>query len=183
MTSLVSPARGRGFRPSAEFSRPRLMIVPKLGARAPRIPFAILVVTVLAVGLVGLLLLNTALQSGAYRVTELKQTTSSLAIKQQNLRIKVASLRQPQRLAQQAKRLGMVRNDSPAFLSLSTGAVVGKAVPGLATNKVDVGRTGAPDPIQTGKQLPFRSGQQASGATPAERHRAAPDVGRQRARR
>ncbi len=171
MSSLVSTPRARTARPVTSRTRPRLTIVPKVANRAPRIPFVLLVVSVLAAGLIGLLLLNTALQSGAYQVTDLRQTSSSLAVQQQNLRTKVASLQQPQRLAEKARQLGMVQNDSPAFLSLSTGAIVGKAVPAVATNKVDVGRTVAADPVQVGKTAPAVPGQLVSGSTLPERHR------------
>ncbi|MDQ3484866.1 MAG: hypothetical protein M3445_05580 [Actinomycetota bacterium] len=145
--------------------------MPKVVSRAPRIPFVLLVVSVLAAGLIGLLLLNTALQGGAYQITDLRQTSSSLAVEQQNLRTKVAALQQPQALAEKAQRLGMVRNDSPAFLSLSTGAIVGTAAPGVAANKVDVGRIVAPNPVPMGKVTPVVPGQLVSGSTLPELHR------------
>lgn len=170
MSSPSNPARARGLRPLPTLSRPRLTIVPKVSPHAPRIPFVLLVVTVLATGLIGLLLLNTALQSGAYRVTDLRQTSAGLTVQQQNLRIRVAELQQPQRLAEQAQRLGMVQNDSPAFLSLSTGAIVGRAVPGVANNKVDVGRSSGANPVPAGKVSPVIPGHLASGYTPPERH-------------
>ena len=94
-----------------------------------------------------------------------------MAVEQQNLRTKVAALQQPQALAEKAQRLGMVRNDSPAFLSLSTGAIVGTAAPGLAANKVDVGRIVAPNPVPVGKMAPVVPGQLVSGSTRPERHR------------
>ncbi len=171
MSSPLNQARVRAFRPIASLPRPRLMIVPKIATRVPRIPFVLLVVTVLAAGLIGLLLLNTALQSGAYQVTDLRQTSSSLSIEQQNLRTKVADLQQPQRLADKAQRLGMVQSDSPVFLSLSTGAIIGKAVPAVATNRPDVGRTVSASPVRVGKVVALISGQHASGYTAAERHR------------
>ncbi len=170
MSSLLNQARERALRPMAGQSRPRLTVVPKVAARAPRIPFVLLVVTVLAAGLVGLLLLNTTLQSGAYQVTALQQTAKSLSVKKQNLQTRVAELQQPQRLANQARRLGMVQNDSPAFLSLSTGVIIGKAVPGVATNKVDVGGSVPTVAVSGGKiALPVFL-QQVSGSAPAERH-------------
>ncbi len=166
-------ARARAFRPMAHLPRPRLTIVPKIARRAPRIPFVLLVVTVLAVGLVGLLLLNTALQRGAYELTDLKQTSAGLTNKQQNLQMQVADLQQPQRLAEKAVRLGMVQNDSPAFLSLSTGAVVGMAVPGAPAKKVDIGHTAVTTAGQAAKVTPLVAGEHATASISAERHQGA----------
>ena len=96
----------------------------------PRIPFALMVVTVLAAGLVGLLVLNTSLQRGAYAVTDLQDRSANLTPQQQDLETEVAALEAPQRISERAVRLGMVAGDSPAFLSLKTGKVVGRAAPG-----------------------------------------------------
>lgn len=170
MSSPMTTARARVFRPVTSLKRPRLTIVPKVSTHTPRVPFVLLVVSVLAGGLVGLLLLNTALQSGAYQVTGLRQTSASLTVQQQSLRTRVAELQQPQRLAERAQRLGMVQNDSPAFLSLSTGAIVGSAVPAFAANKVDVGPVVAANASRVGKTTPAIAGQLASGFTLPERH-------------
>ena len=67
MSTFLGQARARALRPVAALPRPRLTIVPRVAARAPRVPFVLLVVTILISGLVGLLLLNTSLQRGAYR--------------------------------------------------------------------------------------------------------------------
>ncbi len=164
MSTVSSQVRARALRPSP-LPRPRLTIVPKVAGHAPRIPFVLLVVTVLGAGLVGLLLLNTALQRGAYVVTDLKGQAAQLALQQQNLHVEVADLNQPQMLATRALRLGMVRNDSPAFLSLSSGKVIGAAVPGLATNRVDVGTRVARMGTQGGKISPQTAGAHITGRT------------------
>ena len=138
MSSFLTTARARALRPNISLSRPRLTIVPKVAARAPRVPFVLLVVTVLTGGLIGLLLLNTALQRGAYAVTDLRERSADLALRQQHLGLQVAELQQPQRLAEQAVALGMVRNDNPAFLSLPSGAIVGTPMPAVAENQVSI---------------------------------------------
>lgn len=164
MSTVSSQLRIKALGPTP-LSRPRLTIVPKVAAHAPRIPFVLLVVTVLTAGLVGLLLLNTALQRGAYEVTDLKAESAQLALKRQDLQVQVADLRRPQNLATRALRLGMVRNDSPAFLSLSTGEVIGAAVPGASGNRVDVGAGGEPVVTQVGKIPPMTAGMQVTGTT------------------
>ncbi|MEP6666930.1 MAG: hypothetical protein ABJA81_10820 [Nocardioidaceae bacterium] len=165
MSSFLSQARARSLRPTVHLPRPRLTIVPKVAARAPRIPFVFLVVTVLAGGLVGLLLLNTALQRGAYAVTDLQRTSASLNLRQQNLEIEVASLQSPQRISERALRLGMVQNDSPAFLSLSTGKVIGVPVAGVAGNRPHIGVTAFSRHNHQTKIAPFVAGQGNSETT------------------
>ncbi len=171
MSSLLSTARARSLRP-APLPRPRLTIVPKVAARTPRIPFVLLVVSVLGLGLVGLLLLNTGLQRGAYEVTDLRQTSADLTLRQQNLRVQVADLQQPQNLAERALRLGMVRNDSPAFLSIETGKIVGAAAPGVAINKVDLGTSAVTSDPSAGKVPPELAGEHLSGVAALVQHKA-----------
>jgi hypothetical protein len=138
MSGFLSQARARALRPGASLPRPRLTVVSQMAPRAPRVPFVVLVISLLVGGLVGLLLLNTSLQRGAYAATALRQTSSDLTIKQQQLEVKVAALQEPQRIAQEAQRLGMVQNDSPAFIKLSTGQIVGTPTAGKRANQVDV---------------------------------------------
>ena len=146
MSTFLDHARARALRPGLTLPRPRLTIVPKVAARAPRMPFAVLVITVLAGGLIGLLLLNTALQRGAYTVTSLQDTSDALALRQQNLESEVSALQAPQRISQRALRLGMVANDSPAFLSLETGKVIGVPVVGTRAHRPSIG----PAPARSG---------------------------------
>lgn len=124
----------------------RLAVVPRLTARAPRVPFVALVVGLLAVGLVGLLVLNTSLQRGAYVVTDLRTSAAQLSLREQNLETQVSRLQSPARLAAVAAASGMVRGDNPAFLSLATGKVVGVPKPGRPANSVDLygGSTATP---------------------------------------
>ncbi|MEJ7630279.1 MAG: hypothetical protein WKF54_11875, partial [Nocardioidaceae bacterium] len=120
------------FGPS--LPRPRLTVVPRVASRAPRLPFLLVVVAVLAAGLVGLLLLNTSMERGAYQVTALRHESAALTVEQQSLQLQVAALQDPQEVAERALRLGMVSNPSPAFLSLATGEIGGRSAP-------DAGRT------------------------------------------
>jgi hypothetical protein len=130
VTSTRRPAAPKSFRLSVVPRRP--------GAQAPRVPFVALVVGLLAAGLVGLLVLNTSMQQGVYVATDLRNQAAQLSIREQNLQVQVAELQSPERLAAVAAASGMVRNDTPAFLSLKTGKVLGVAKPAQAGNSVEV---------------------------------------------
>jgi hypothetical protein len=113
-------------------ARPRLTVVDDRPFRAPRMPFVLFVVAMLGAGLVGLLLLNTSLQQGTFRVTELNQQAKDLRDQQEELERQVQSLEAPQNLADRALRLGMVPNPNPVFLRLSDGRVLGVPEEGKA---------------------------------------------------
>ena len=165
MSTMSNPVRGRSLLPIG-LPRPRLTIVPRMASRAPRVPFVILVVMVLGGGLIGLLLLNTALQRGAYEISDLRTRSAGLAAQQQTLEIQVADLRQPHRVAEAALGLGMVRNDSPAFMDLATGRVTGAAQPAVAANVPVLGvKPGASAPASVDKVVPLVAGTSASEAT------------------
>jgi hypothetical protein len=139
VSTSVNPSRGRVGPARAPLPRPRLTVVPRGVSRAPRLPFVLLVVSVLAAGLVGLLLLNTSMERGAYSVTALRQRSTALGIDQQALQLKVAALQDPQMVAQQALALGMVQELSPAFVRLGSGEVLGHPVPGAPGDQPDIG--------------------------------------------
>jgi len=140
--------------------------VPKVVARAaPRTPFLMLVVAVLATGLVGLLLLNTSMERGAYQVTALRNESDALSIEQQALQLRVAALQDPQEVAEKALQLGMVQNLSPAFLSLATGQVIGHSVPGAAGAQADVGTKIGPTVDRLAKIAPVVGGESNNAGT------------------
>jgi cell division protein FtsB len=90
-------------------------------------------VLTLAVGVVGLLLLNTSLQHGAFRAAALSAQATALLDRQQDLELRVAALRSPQSVAERARRLGMVANPDPVFLRLPDGRVLGRPRPAPPT--------------------------------------------------
>jgi hypothetical protein len=142
MSAFLAQARNRALRPIAGLPRPRLTVVAKAATHAPRIPFVVLVVSLLIGGLVGLLLLNTALQRGAYTTTALRDRAEALSIRQQQLEVKVDAMAEPQRLAERALALGMVADGSPGYLELSTGTIIGTPTAGKRSNRVDVSGVG-----------------------------------------
>lgn len=104
--------------------RPALRSVPVGASRAPRAPFVVLVLLVLGVGLIGLLLLNTALQQGSFALDELEAETAQLRDRQAALAEDVAARSAPDALASRARDLGMAPAEEPRFLDLNrTGSL------------------------------------------------------------
>ena len=130
MSTLMNQARTRVPRfAETAVERARLTVVPRRASRAPRVPFVTLVSLLLVGGVVGLLLFNTNLQQASFTANSLEETASALDAQEQALQMKLDNLRDPQRVAARAKRLGMVPAGSPAFLRLSDGTVLGTPAP------------------------------------------------------
>jgi hypothetical protein len=102
-----------------------LAVIPGFAGRRSVIPFALLVLAVLGAGLVILLLLNTALDRGAFELNAGQKRQSQLTDEQQQLALQLGALSAPGPLASQAAALGMVPNPQPAFLNPGSGAVLG----------------------------------------------------------
>lgn len=109
-----------------------LRLVPTPGRRAPKSAFVALVVAILGAGLVGLLLLTTSMQQGAFALFEAENQIGDLRQERQTLAAELASRESPQALAQAAALAGMVPNDTPAFLDLESGTIRGELVPAAA---------------------------------------------------
>jgi hypothetical protein len=132
MSTVFSPSKARVRPAPAQRPEPKLRIVYGAPFRPPRMPFVIFVVSLLAAGLIGLLLLNTELQRGAFQVTALNQQADQLQDQQEQLERQVRTLESPQNLADRALRMGMVPNPNPVFLRLSDGQVLGVPAEGKA---------------------------------------------------
>jgi hypothetical protein len=116
--------------------RARLTVVPRGRTSAPRTPFVILVAVVLLVGVVLLLMFNTSMQQASFKATRLEQRATLLNAKKQQLRMELDTLRDPQRVSEEAARLGMVPLLTPAFLRLSDGSVLGVAEPATGDGRI-----------------------------------------------
>ena len=136
MSTVFSPQKARvtpvASGTAKKRSEPRLRVVYGAPFRPPRMPFVIFVVSLLAAGLVGLLLLNTQLQSGTFQVTKLSSQADQLRDQQEQLEKQVRTLESPQNLSDRALRMGMVPNPNPVFLRLSDGRVLGVPAEGKA---------------------------------------------------
>ncbi|MEV5736908.1 septum formation initiator family protein [Streptomyces sp. NPDC052292] len=105
-------------------------LLPAGRARAARAPFVLLVVLLLGGGLIGLLVLNSALSEGSFRLDALRKQTKNLTDEEQALQRDIDGYSSPDALQRRARELGMVPGGDPAFLD--PGGTV-KGVPGAAS--------------------------------------------------
>ncbi|MGM1078676.1 MULTISPECIES: hypothetical protein [unclassified Streptomyces] len=119
-------------------------LLPAGRARAARTPFVLLVVLLLGGGLIGLLVLNSALSEGAFELDDLKRDTRNLTDEEQALQRDIDAHSAPDALQRRARDLGMVPGGDPAFLG-PDGKV--KGVPGPAA--AGTPRVPAPEAMAT----------------------------------
>ncbi|MDO7869340.1 septum formation initiator family protein [Nocardioides jiangxiensis] len=103
--------------------RARLRVVPRTRVRAPKVPFVMLVSAILLAGVVGLLLFNTTMQQNSFAESDLQAHADELRSEQQALQAEIDSLNDPQRIGEEANRLGMVMPVCPRFLDTATNKV------------------------------------------------------------
>lgn len=122
----------------AALDRARLTVVPRTRrSRAARIPFVTFVSIILLAGVVGLLLFNTSMQQASFRETALERQATDLSAQQEALEMDLQALREPQRVARAAQRLGMVIPSTPAgILDLASGKVTGDPTPATAQDSI-----------------------------------------------
>ncbi|MFF3905263.1 septum formation initiator family protein [Streptomyces sp. NPDC001848] len=158
-------------------------LIPAGGNRAARTPFVLLVVLLLGGGLIGLLMLNSALSEGAFKLDDLQRQTKSLTDEEQALQRDVDAYSAPDALQRRARELGMVPGGDPAFLS-PDGTV--KGVPGPSGQQASVSSAAVrppealatapspaapPSPSRSTRPAATRS---AASPTPAARTAASP---------
>ncbi|MEU2619298.1 septum formation initiator family protein [Streptomyces sp. NPDC007157] len=112
--------------------------------QAARTPFVLLVVLLLGGGLIGLLVLNSALSEGSFKLDDLQKRTKNLTDEEQALQRDIDAYSAPDALQRRARELGMVPGGDPAFLG-PDGTV--KGVPSTAALR---GTTQPPAPEAIG---------------------------------
>ncbi|MFJ9828447.1 septum formation initiator family protein [Streptomyces sp. NPDC101160] len=152
--------------------------MPSGPSTAARTPFVLLVVLLLGGGLITLLMLNSALNQGSFKLSELKKKTTELTDEEQALQRDVDDSAAPDALERRARELGMVPGGSPVFLDpdgrvrgVPTVAVSPKPSPRPtpppappATQAPATGATGTPKPSATGARTGTPTGTQATPA-------------------
>ena len=129
-------------------------MIDGFAGRRSAIPFALLVLFVLAVGLFGLLMLNTAMDDNSVRMQQAQQQQAALTDREQQLSQQLAGLSAPSALASEAAAQGLVPNPQPAFLNPTSGTVLGSPSP-------------APTPSPTPKPTPTATPSASAPATGA----------------
>jgi len=130
------PAQRRGVTVPAPGTS-RTARSPQAGRRRPagqtRTRFVLLVVALLGGGLLCLLLVNTILAAGAFKITALQQGNIALAQREQQLQAQIAAQEAPSALAERARALGMVAPPLVHFIDLKTGRIISqpRRVPGV----------------------------------------------------
>ena len=179
MSSLMSQARTRVPRLAEAASvRARLSLVPAGTTTARRTPFVVLIFALLAGGVVGLLMFNTNMQQASFHATALQQEADRLTAQQQGLAMQLDQLRDPQRLARAARRLGMVVPPDPAFLRLSDGHVLGTPTVATPADSVRINTFPAAKPRELAPvpkivRIVAKAGAHPANLTTSARHGAA----------
>lgn len=95
-------------------------------SRLSRVPFVLVLIVIFAVGMAGLLALNTSLQGQSFQARALHNRADKLEHRETALNRKAQDLRAPDRLADEAWKLGLRPNSGHAVLELPNGKIVGK---------------------------------------------------------
>ncbi|MCF1598504.1 hypothetical protein, partial [Streptomyces muensis] len=149
-------------------------LFPSGARQAARAPFVLLVVLLLGGGLIGLLVLNSALSEGAFRLDDLQKETKSLTDEEQSLQRDIDAYSAPDALQRRAQELGMVPGGDPAFLN-PDGTVRGAPSPaaggqGAAYNPLILAPEALvtePGPPPAADPTPTTPAPEATPATPA----------------
>ena len=116
----ISPAA-----PASTRTRFRVVATRAQRNARPRVFYAIVTMSVIFGIIVAQLLLSVAVSSGAYEISGLQAQNRELSRTQQSMSQDLDRLASPQNLAANAEALGMVNNNTPVYLRLSDGAVLG----------------------------------------------------------
>jgi hypothetical protein len=156
----------RGW-PTAELDRQRA----GLNARAvvPRMPFVLLVLTLLGGSLICLLVINTTLGAASFRISQLQKTGAGLSTQLQGVRQRVAAEQAPAEIAQRAYQLGMRTQTNVTMLDLRSHQIY------VLDGQSGVGvQLGAAPTVSTAAKKPAASASASVPSTPKPAASAAP---------
>jgi len=119
------PAPARPVEAAPVVTAPPLAAPRALPVARPKVVAAAAVLTGTVCVVVAQLLLSIGTANGAYRLAELEQHSEVLTRQQQVQAESLQALAAPQHLAAQAAALGMVPDDSAAYLDARSGRILG----------------------------------------------------------
>lgn len=125
--------------------------------------FASVCVVLMIVGLIALLLLNTALAQGSIELGKLQRESAVLAEQAGHFQEQIDAASASGALAKRASELGMVRSNERGYIDLKSGKVTGTAYPANHYQAFQV--ITSPTPVPRPKPSPKPSQQAAAGAT------------------
>ncbi|GIG66091.1 hypothetical protein [Phytomonospora endophytica] len=105
-------------------------VAPPAPVTTPRTPFVVFLIGLVAAGIVGLLLLNTAISEDAFALHDLRAAQGELDAHEQQLKDELAELSSPGNLAAAAKRLGLVPAEEVTYIRLPDGRELTMPKPG-----------------------------------------------------
>ncbi|MCZ7428245.1 hypothetical protein O7607_21115 [Micromonospora sp. WMMA1949] len=125
------PTQGSAALRPAERTRvtgaptPRLRVAPPAPIRVPRAPFVALILVLVVGGVLGILAVNTKINENAFKLEKLQQQQAKLDVDEQELKKEIAKQEAPGNLTANARRLGLVESEDPAYIRLPDGQTIG----------------------------------------------------------
>jgi hypothetical protein len=131
---------------------PPLRVAPPAPISAPRAPFIAVVIALVVAGVFGILLINTRTNENAFEISKLQDQQTNLNNQQQDLENQIAAYESTGNLDAAARRLGLVKAGTPAYIRLPDGKIIGVPKPGqgppavTAQDPATSAKAAAPDP-------------------------------------
>ncbi|MCT2282061.1 hypothetical protein M3G91_31125 [Micromonospora chalcea] len=125
------PTQGSAALKPAERTRvtgapaPRLRVAPPAPIRVPRAPFVALILVLVVGGVLGILAVNTKINENAFKLEKLQQQQAKLDVDEQELKKEIAEQKAPGNLTANARKLGLVESEDPAYIRLPDGQTIG----------------------------------------------------------
>jgi hypothetical protein len=161
LAGAARPTPASGQRPSVR--RPPLRVVQAPQTAGSPLGFALICATLLASGLIALLLLNTTVAQDSFGLQRLQDNAQQLADQKQALTQTNDLAASPQQLSAKAWALGLVPSSGTAFIELPSGKVLGVA-----------NRAPAAKPPTVITSTTRTNGTTSSGSSPATANAASP---------
>jgi hypothetical protein len=144
---------------------PRLQVAPPAPISAPRAPFVAAMIGVVIVGVLGILLINTKTNENSFRIADLQNQESKLDNQQQDLDNQLVEISSIGNLDAAARRLGLVKADTPAMIRLPDGKLIGVLRPATGEPAVTA-QDAKTDGDKGAANIVPQSGSPAEGLTP-----------------
>ncbi|SBT48233.1 hypothetical protein [Micromonospora narathiwatensis] len=129
-SAALRPAERAGKTGTAA---PRLRVAPPPPVSVPRAPFVGLILVLVVGGVLGILAINTKINENAFKLERLQQEQARLDVDQQQLTKEIADQEAPGNLTANARKLGLVESDDPAYMRLPDGKMIGVPHPAEGT--------------------------------------------------